>query len=58
MSPIVYGCRGELKIVEDVAELDDASRVHHDDSVGELGDEPQIVRDQDDRRVRLVAARL
>ena len=28
--PIVYGWRGELKIVEHVSVLDDAARVHHD----------------------------
>ena len=38
---------------EDVAVLDDASGVHDDDAVRELGDEPEIVRDQDDRRMRL-----
>ena len=43
---------------EDVAELDDAARVHHDDAVGELGDQAEVVRDQDDRRVRLPLSRL
>ena len=43
-----------LKIVVDVAELDDAARVHHDDAVGELGDQAEVVRDEDDRRVRLL----
>ncbi len=36
---------------EDVAELDDPARVHDDDAVGELRDEPEVVRDEDDRGV-------
>jgi hypothetical protein len=38
---------------EDVTELDDSARVHHDDSVGELGDKTEIVRDEHRRCVRL-----
>ena len=39
----------------DVGELDDVAGVHDDDAVCELGDEPEVVRDEDDRRVRLLA---
>ena len=42
----------------DVAELDDAPRVHDDDAVGELGDEAEIVGDEDDGGVRLALGRL
>ena len=45
-----------LRLVEervDVAQLDDAPRVHDDDAVGELGDQAEVVGDEDDRRVRL-----
>ena len=56
ISPTVYGWRGESKIVKTSRELDDAAGVHDDDAVGELGDQAEVVRDQDDRRVRLLAA--
>jgi hypothetical protein len=39
---------------EDVAELDHAARVHDHHSVGQLRDEPQVVRDEDRRRMRLL----
>ena len=52
--PSVYGCRGALKIVKTSAELDDVARVHDDDAVGELRDQAEVVRDQDDRGVRLL----
>ena len=42
----------------DVGELDHPSRVHDDDAIGELGDEPEVVRDQDGRGVGLVLRRL
>ncbi len=42
----------------DVAELDDLPRVHDDHAVGHLGDQSEVVRDQDRRGVRLVLCRL
>ena len=48
--------RGEDRV--DVAELDDLPGVHDDHAVGHLGDQPEIVRDQDRRGVRLVLCRL
>ena len=38
--------------------LDDLAGVHDDDAVGELGDEAEVVRDEDDRGVRLLLRRL
>jgi hypothetical protein len=35
--------------------LDDASRVHHRDVLGHLGDHAQVVRDEDDRRTCFLA---
>ncbi len=37
----------------DVAELDDAPRVHHDDPIRQLGNDAEVVRDEDGRRVGL-----
>src|SRR5436189_2192182 len=48
---------GHLRVVEELpgrSLLDDASRVHDDDLVGDVGHDAQVVRDQDDRRVELV----
>jgi hypothetical protein len=36
-----------------VRQLDDLARVHDDDPIGELGDQAEVVRDQDRRGVRL-----
>ena len=58
MSPIVYGMPRRLEDREDVADLHDAARVHDDHAVGELRDEPEVVGDEDDRRVRLLLGRL
>ena len=44
------------RAVEDVAgpsELDDAPGVHHGHSIAELGDDPEIVRDEDECQARL-----
>ena len=57
MRPIVYGCRGELKIVKTSASSTTRPGVHHDDPVGELRDEPKVVRDQDGRGMRLLLRR-
>ena len=43
---------------EHVRELDDAAGVHHDHAVGELGDQPEVVGDQDRRGVRLALSGL
>ena len=48
-----------LRVVEDVAlraALDDAAGVHDDDLVGDLGDDAEVVRDQDHGRVEVVLA--
>ena len=47
---------GRVEDRVDVAELHHPARVHHDDPVRELGDQAEVVGDQDDRRVRLRAA--
>ena len=47
-----------LRVVEDVplrAALDDPARVHDEDLVGDLGDDAEVVRDQDHGRVELGA---
>ena len=36
--------------------LDDLAGVHHRDPVAHLGDDAEVVGDEDDRRARLVAA--
>jgi hypothetical protein len=33
-----------------VRRLDDATRIHHDDTVGDAGDNAEIMRDDNDRR--------
>ena len=46
-----------LRVVEELAlrpVLDDAARVHHGDVVGDVGDDAEVVRDQDHRRVEVV----
>ena len=46
---------GMLRVREDlvhVSQLDDASGVHDDDAIGELGDEAEVVGDEEGRRVR------
>ena len=58
MSPSVYGCRGSSKKRVDVAQLDHAPCVHDDHAVGELGDQAEVVRDEDDRGVCLPLGRL
>ena len=48
---------GMLRVVEELplrALLDDAAGVHDHDLVGDLGDDAEIVRDQDHRRVEVV----
>ena len=48
---------GHLRVVEELARLgllDDPAGVHDDDLVGDVGDDAEIVRDQDHRRVELV----
>ena len=45
------------RIVEDrvdVADLDDTARVHDDDAIGELSDKAEVVRDEDDRGLRVL----
>ena len=39
--------RGEHRL--DGADLDDAAGIHHDDLVGDLGDDAEVVGDQHDR---------
>ena len=49
----MYGCLG---CVEDLVEggvLDDLPGVHHEDPVGDLCDDPEVVGDQDDRQIAL-----
>ena len=44
---------GVLRVIEDLVELpvlDDLPRVHHQHPVGDLGDDPEIVGDQDRRQ--------
>src|SRR6185312_11387783 len=46
-----------LRVVEEVARLralDYSAGIHDDDLVGDVGDDPQVVRDQDDGGVELV----
>src|SRR5207245_11507690 len=46
-----------LRVVEEVAlgtELDDAPGVHDRDPVGDVGDDTEVVRDQDNRRPEVV----
>ena len=48
------------RVVEDLVdarELDHAAGVHDDDPVGELGDQAEVVRDEDGRGVRLLLRR-
>ena len=52
---MVYGCCGSANKLRDTRALDDAAGVHHDDVVGELGDDAEVVRDEDDRRAGLLA---
>ena len=54
ISPTVYGWRGVAEDRVHVAELDDLAGVHDDHAVGQLGDQAEVVRDQDRRGVRLV----
>ncbi len=46
------------RIAEDVtcvSFLDDLPRVHHGDAVARLGDDPQVVRDQQERSIEVPA---
>jgi hypothetical protein len=48
---------GVLGVVEhagDRATFDDAPVAHHDDVIGEVGDDAHVVRDEQDRRVEAV----
>ena len=51
--PQVYGCSGRRKTSSARAVLDGPPGVHHQDVVGELGDHPEVVGDDDDGRVEL-----
>ena len=53
--PRVYGWRGSRKSGRDVGLLDDLARVHDRDPVAHLGDDAEVVGDEDDRRAGLVA---
>ena len=55
-SPRVYGCTGLAEHRADGAGLDDAAGVHHVDPVGRPGDHAEIVGDQHERQIVLVAA--
>ena len=49
-------CVRVLGVVEEVvlrSALDDPARVHHHDAVGDVGDDPQVVGDEDDRRAEV-----
>ena len=51
-SPRVYGCCGSRKIARTGACFDDAPGVHDGDAVGRLGDDAEVVRDEQQRQVR------
>ena len=53
MRPIVYGCFGFAKISWTSPSSTTRPGVHHDDPVGELGDEAEVVGDEEGRRVGL-----
>ena len=53
--PCVYGWSGSRKSDVDVGLLDDLARVHDRDPVAHLGDDAEVVGDEDDRRAGLVA---
>ncbi len=48
------GVAGAVEDVAHLALLDDLAGIHHDDVVAELGDQAEIVRDDDDGRVQLL----
>ena len=52
----VYGMRGLGEDLARVALLDDLPRVHHGDPVAGLGDDPEVVRDQQQRGVEVARA--
>ena len=54
-SPIVYGCCGCAKSSSHRRLLRLPAGVHHHDPVGEVGDDAEVVRDQDDRRAEPLA---
>ena len=49
-SPTVYGWRGRSKISTHRPLLDDPAEVHDEHAVAELGDDAEVVRDQDQRQ--------
>ena len=51
--PSVYGCRGAPNSCSARAGLDERARVHHVDALAHPGDDAEVVRDQDQRRVAL-----
>ena len=53
--PCVYGWSGSRNSDVDVGLLDDLAGVHDRDAVAHLGDDAQVVGDEDDRRPGLVA---
>ena len=53
--PIVYGCCGSREELVDRRLLDLASGVHDEHAVGDVGDDAEVVRDQDDRRAEPLA---
>ena len=55
-SASVYGCCGEPKTSCDRAALDDPAGVHDDDVVAHLGDDAEVVRDEQDRHAEPLAA--
>ena len=54
-APIVYGCCGVGEQLVDRRLLDLAAGVHHEHAVGDLGDDAEVVGDQDDRRAEPLA---
>ena len=51
----VYGCCGSREHLAGVADLDDPAGVHHRDPVARLGDDAEVVGDQQQRGVEVAA---
>ena len=52
--PRVYGCCGSRNRSPHRRLLDDPPGVHHGDAVGHLGDDAEVVRDEQQRQVELL----
>ena len=55
-APRVYSCRGRRRSPGDRAGLDDPAAPHHRDPVAEVGDDAEVVGDEQDRHAALAPA--